>query len=153
AGNIDAAAILIAPGFDGNAVIAGAEGAVGDQDVAAAFRIAAIIVRPMTVDLDIAHGDVLTKHRVQLPHGRVPYSEVLEQDVLATVRLDEVRPEVVPFAEDAILHRRALIAHADQGVAIAMETGNSTLRAASGLAHPAPPIFVAGLSVQNALAC
>src|ERR1039458_1021980 len=65
----DAAAIGIATGFDGDAIVAGVEQAIFNQHVAAAFRVAAVVVRAVRNDVHTAHRDVGAKHRMDLPPG------------------------------------------------------------------------------------
>ena len=57
-GTLSAASVAVAAGLDGDAVVARVEGAMLDQHVAARFRIAAVVVRPMRRDLHAAHRDV-----------------------------------------------------------------------------------------------
>ena len=58
AGHAHAAPVAIAAGLDGDAIVARIEQAAFDQHVGATFRIAAIVVRTVARDLDVAHGDV-----------------------------------------------------------------------------------------------
>ena len=92
AGNVNAATVFVSSRFNRNAVIAGTENAAGNQDIAAGLRVAPVVVGPVTVNIDISHGDVFTEHRIQLPHGRVPHCEAFQQNIFAAVGLDEVRP-------------------------------------------------------------
>jgi hypothetical protein len=57
---------------------------------------------PWRVDLHAAHGDVLREHRMDLPHRRADDGHALDQDVLAAVGLDEIRPQEAARAEDAL---------------------------------------------------
>ena len=69
-----AAAILVPPGLDGDAVIAGIEVAIFDQHVRAGLRIAAICIGTrFAVQVGagnghLAHCDIRAQHRMDLPH-------------------------------------------------------------------------------------
>ena len=105
------------PGLDRDAVVAGVERAVLDQHVAARLGIAAVVVRAVAADRYAADGDVLAEHRVDLPHRRVDDRHALDEHVAAAIGLDEIRPQVVARAEDALGDRHALGLHLDQPVA------------------------------------
>lgn len=66
-GYIPLASIGITPGFDGNAVITGIEGAVLDQYVLAGFRITAVSVGAAVEYFYASNGETLAKQRVDYP--------------------------------------------------------------------------------------
>ena len=71
-------AIAVAAGLDGDAVVAGVEEAVLDQDVVAVFGVTAVVVVAVGVDGDAAGGEVGAEDGVQLPHGRVGDGDALD---------------------------------------------------------------------------
>src|SRR5262249_26818483 len=60
--------VFIASRFQRDAVVAGVEGAALDEDVAARFGIAAVVVRPVAADRDAAHDHVPAQDRIDFPH-------------------------------------------------------------------------------------
>src|SRR5262249_44029010 len=83
--NADTTAVVVAPRLQRDAIVAGIEGAPFDEHVAARFRIASIIVRPVSHDGHVTHGDIGRQDGVDLPHRRIPDGDALDQDVLAAV--------------------------------------------------------------------
>ena len=128
---INAPAIDVPARFDGNAIISGTERAIRDQYVFAALGIAAIVIWAMAIDFHVPHGHVLAKNRVQLPHGRVDHREVFEENVLAAVRLNEVRPQIVPWAENPFPHGHIVIAHVDESLSVIFGATFAVPRAAA----------------------
>ena len=102
-GVLHAAAVVVAARLDRDAVVAGVERAALDQHVAARLGIAAVVVRPVAADRDVAHRDVLAQHRMDLPHRRVDDRHALDEHVAAAIRLDEVRPQLVPRRRTRVL--------------------------------------------------
>ena len=111
AGDVDAAAVVVAAGLDGDAVVAGVENAILDQHVAARFRIAAVVVGAVAEDIHAADGDVGAENRIDLPHRRIVNGDAFDQHVLAAIRLDEVGPQKLAFAKYAFLDRLAALTH------------------------------------------
>src|SRR5271155_1526645 len=108
AGNGHAAPVTVASALDGDAVVAGVELAVVDQDVGRGFRIAAVVIRTVTRNLHVTHGDVFRENGVDLPHRRIANRDVFNQNVGASNRLNELRTQPAAFAVHAILHRNVL---------------------------------------------
>lgn len=94
-GNCHSPAIGIAARLERDAVVTGVEGAFLDEHVGAALRIASVSVRTVSID-QLAHGYIRAQHWIHLPHGRTQQRDALDQNVLAPVRLDEVRTQPVP---------------------------------------------------------
>src|SRR5437868_6081442 len=55
--NTYAAAVAIAAGLDGDAIVSGIEFATLNQNVGAALRIATVVVGPMAIDPYVPHSD------------------------------------------------------------------------------------------------
>ena len=91
-GHVDAAAVAVAAGFDRDAIVAGVEDAVFDEDVAARFRITSVVVGAVGIDRETAHGDVSGKYGVNFPHGRADDRDALDEDVFTTVGLNKIGP-------------------------------------------------------------
>src|SRR5579883_2213170 len=85
--DVDPPPVRIAAALDRDAIVARVERAALDQNVAAGFGIAAVVVGTVAVDLHIAHDDVLRKNRMNLPHRRISNRDVLDQNVLRPVGL------------------------------------------------------------------
>ena len=87
----DAPAVLVASGFDGDAVVAYIEVHSLYQYVGAGFRVAAVIVVVITVDIYVSYGYVVTEYGVDNPERRIVYLQVFHQYVFATVKLYHTR--------------------------------------------------------------
>src|SRR6185436_5182834 len=96
------------------AIVAGIKRTVFDQNIAAGIRIAAVVVGPVTHDLDVAHGYVRAEDRIDLPHGRVVDRHALYQDVSGPVGLDKIRPQKTALAEDALRDGNIARPHVEQ---------------------------------------
>ena len=144
-------AIAVAAGFDGDAVVAGVEEAVLDQDVVAVFGVTAIVVVAVGVDGDAAGGEVGAEDGVQLPHGRVGDGDALDQNVGALDGLVEVGAQIVAFAEDALLCGGAVVGHLAQQLDVVVTgLGDGAVRVDG--AGPVPPVVLVSLTVEGALA-
>ena len=66
--SVDTPAVAVAARFDRDAVVAGVEETIFDQDVAGGFGVAAIVVGAVGGDLHAAHGDVLREDGMNFPH-------------------------------------------------------------------------------------
>ena len=141
AGHVDAPAVPVAARFDSDTVVAGAENATDDEHAVAAFRIAAIVVRAVAVDIDAAHCNVAAQHRIELPHRGVLDGEVFEKNVRTAIGLDEVWAKKMSFAEDALGDGSVFIAHGDDSLSVV----------ARG-AGPRPPVLMIGLAIQRSRA-
>ena len=86
AGNVDAQAILVAPGLDGDAIVAVAEGAVFDQHVGAGIRIATVGVRAGRLLTTVTPRMVtLVQYSGVITHiGELSNRDAVDQDILAT---------------------------------------------------------------------
>src|SRR5579862_8861547 len=135
-GLCDAPSVAVAPALDRDAIVAGIELALLDEHVARAFRIAAVVVRPVAVDLHAAHGYVLAEHGIEFPHRRIADAHAFDQHVGAAVGLHEHGPEELALAEHAVLHRHVLFAHCDE------------LRARPARL-PVPPVSAVRLAVKH----
>ena len=98
--------VVVSARLDRYAVITRVEMAVLDQHVLAAFGIAAVIVRSVGCDVQISDRHVLAEHRVDFPHRRIDYRHALDEYVLALVRLDELRPEIMAETKHTFGDRR-----------------------------------------------
>src|SRR5262249_55495133 len=101
----------------------------------------------MTYDSDAAHGDVSRNHRMNLPHRRVNDLNAFNEDVFRAVRLDEVRPQVMPLTEDALANRHTALPHLAQSA----DVFGCHRRAARGATPcPLPPILIRSRTVKCA---
>lgn len=69
---------------------------------------------PWAIDSDVADNNVLAQHGIQLPHWRTLDGEPIENDVGVAIRLNEVGAQMMPIAEDTLLHRDILVARIQQ---------------------------------------
>src|SRR5215213_420462 len=90
-GRVETAAVGVTSGFDSDAVVAGIEVTVFDQNISARLRIAAVVVWTMSAYLHILHDHVTAEHRMNLPHRGVLNLHTFDQHVLAAIRLNELR--------------------------------------------------------------
>src|ERR1017187_10222276 len=146
AGRVQAAAIGIASALDGDAIVAGIEGAAVDQHIDGGFGVATIVVRAVAGHGDVAHGDVLAQHRVHFIHRRVDDGEVLDLHVGATVGLHEHGPQIAAVAELALPDWYTLLRHlAQRGAGLAL-----ILAVRPSLSGPRPPVLAVRLTIQGA---
>src|ERR1700730_2525396 len=86
---------------------------------------------------------------MNLPHRRVLDRHAFDQDVFATIRLYELRPQVLAFAESSLAHRNAALGHVSQRSPcfslIPITLFPTILRAPV----PRPPRLIVGLAIQN----
>jgi len=92
-GPTDTAAILVAPGLDGDAIVAHGDVTVRDVNVAAGIRIDTVGVWPF---LRIFDRNGVNRHVVAIqwryrPERRIDYRDTFNEHVRAVVRLDERR--------------------------------------------------------------
>src|SRR4249920_737265 len=99
----------------------------------------------MAADRHIAHRDVLAQDRMDLPHRRVDDGDAIDEDVATAVRLDEIRPEPMAFAENPLAHRHAASSEVHQSVA-----GCRLFLAP--FATPVPPVVRIRLTVERSSA-
>src|ERR1051325_6517963 len=151
-GDVDAPPVRVPPALDRYAVVARVEGAVLDEHVQARFGIAPVVVGPMTVDRHPLHSDVRAEHRMNLPHGRVRDRDAFDKDVLTAVGLNELRSQVVAFAEHTLAHRHVLFHHLRERVARLQLVRVAFLPPALGAALPRPPVRCVALAVERAFA-
>src|SRR5450756_985120 len=148
AGRGHSTAIGVAPALDGDAIVAGIEGAAVDQYVDARFGVAAIVVGTVAGDGHVAHRDVLAEHRVHFIHRRVDDGDVLNLHVGATVGLHEHGPQVAAVAEYSFRDGCPLLPHLAQG-----GPGlGLILVVRPSLSGPRPPVLGVRLAVQGAAA-
>src|SRR6185369_8357813 len=60
--------IGVASRFNCDAIVTRVEGTILNQDVATRFRVAAVVVWTMTVNLHVLHDHVSAQHRMNFPH-------------------------------------------------------------------------------------
>src|SRR5687768_13471526 len=89
------ATVSVSTTFYRDAVIAGVEEAAFDQHVGARLGIAPIIVGAVGIDRQSANRHVTREDGMHFPHRRVDDLHPLDEDIPATVRLNERRPEIV----------------------------------------------------------
>src|SRR5450756_360052 len=146
--HMQSAAIGVAPALDGDAIVAGIEGAAVDQHVDARFGVAAVVVGTVTGDGHVAHRDVLAEHRVHFIHRRVDDGDVLNLHVGAAVGLHEHGPQPGAVAELALRDGCTLLDHLGQGGAGL----GLILVVRPSLSGPRPPVLGVRLAVQSAAA-
>src|SRR6185369_514905 len=117
-GCLETPPVCVASGLDSNTVVAGVEGTVFDQHVTARFRIATVIIWTMTIDVHVLDDYVATEHRMNFPHRRVVDCHAFDQNVLAAIWLNKLRPQIMSLAEHAFPHRHTLFRHRHQCIAI-----------------------------------
>src|SRR5437016_1284325 len=89
---------------------------------------------------------------MELPHRRMPERDAFDQNILAAIRLEQVRTQITSLAEDSLAHGRALGNHfLKQGSRFA-RAGVSLLPSAAGAPGPRPPIFAISLAIDYTFA-
>src|SRR5690606_26581326 len=109
AGSIHPSAVVVPARFDRDAVVAGIEITIFDQDIPRRFRIAAIAVGSVADHLHAPDGHVLAKYRVHDPHRRVPDGHILDQHIPRVIGLNKVGPQIASVAKNAFLNRNAVL--------------------------------------------
>src|SRR5215472_1644815 len=89
---------------------------------------------------------------MDLPHGRIFERHAFQQHILAAIRLDELRTQVMPFAENSLADRRALFGHGKESCAIGELVRLAFFPSAPGAAFPRPPVLAVGITVDDSLA-
>ena len=110
-GNAHPAAVVVAAGFDCDAVIAGVEQALLDQHVPAAFGVAAVVIGAVGRDVDPPYGDIGAEQRMNFPHRRAADFHAFDQNVLAALKLDEIGPQEIAFAKPPLFHGHTIVVH------------------------------------------
>ena len=147
--HIDPTAISVAPRLDGDAVVARVELAILYQHIRAGLRVAAVIVRAVTLDFHSAHGDVRRKHWVNLPHRGVDDMNVFDEDILAAIGLNKVGAQVFTLPEDALADRNIALAVIQQFA----YAGSRRSFAPTGPAPvPSPPVLIGRRAVECSFA-
>src|SRR5215207_768017 len=147
--HVDAPAVRVASGFDRDAVVSRIEHAALDQHVPARLGITSIVVGAVTADAHVAHDHVAAEHRVDLPHRGVPDRHSLDQNVRASVGLDERRSQEGVNAEAARCDWNALLRHLKQPGPCRALIALTLLPAVAWRAVPVPPDGVAGLAIEG----
>src|SRR5262249_40085163 len=93
-----APAVAVASGVDGDAVVARVERTILNEHILGRVRIAAVVIRSMTHDLDAANRDVGAEDGIDLPHRRVRDRYSFDQDIAGPAGLNEVRAQIAAFA-------------------------------------------------------
>src|SRR6266550_7540244 len=86
---------------------------------------------------------------MNLPHWRVPDSHAFDEDVFTMIRLYELRPQIMAFAENSLAHRYAAFCHVCQSsprFSLVPITFFPTILSAP---VPRPPRLIVGLAIQN----
>ena len=89
---------------------------------------------------------------MQLPHRRISQRHTLDQNVLAAMRLNEVRPQVSTVAKYSLIHRRTVRDHFHQLRARGAGAAGALLPTTRLPPRPRPPVFATGLPIKHALA-
>ena len=103
-GAVGAETVVVAAGFDHDAVVARVEEAIGDADVAGGVDVDAVAVGPFAFgeglalgiggdEADAAHDDIVAVDGVAHPHGEIEEGDVGDEDVFAVIETDEGRAE------------------------------------------------------------
>src|SRR5205085_8395508 len=98
------------------------------------------------------HSHVGAEHRMDLPHGRVFQGHTFDEDILAAIRLDELRPQIVSFSKDPFAHRDASLRHIKEHVPVFLLAGTALFPTAFLSSFPWPPVVAIGLAVDYATA-
>ena len=77
----DAASIVIAAGFDCQAMITRVKAAIFDEDVLAGIGIAAVSIGTVAGDGDAAHRDIAAQHGIDLEHRRILHGNAFDQNI------------------------------------------------------------------------
>lgn len=102
----DAQTIAVSAGFDCHAVITDIETIVADNHVAGAFRITAVIIVQVAVDIDTLYHNGVTQYRIDFPHGGIADGNAFNQHILAVIWLNEVRTEKTVIGTAPVVRRR-----------------------------------------------
>src|SRR5215472_896129 len=157
AGHGDAPAVGISAGFDRDAIVAGVEVAVLDQHVGAGLRIAAIRVGSSIVlgagggDRHLAHCDIRAQHWMNLPHRRVFQRHALDQQILATIGLNKLWPQIMSRPEHALGHGYHSLRHVKEQVAVFDLVRLALLPSTMRAPLPWPPMLTIGIAINGAL--
>src|SRR5258708_8806977 len=85
---------------------------------------------------------------MDLPHGRILQGNAFEQHVLAAIRLNELRPQIVPLAEYSFAHGYTFLAHLKERGAGLRLVGIAFLPPALAAPFPRPPALTASLPID-----
>nr|WP_278898840.1 hypothetical protein [Roseburia hominis] len=117
AGTSHSPSVLVHPGIDGNAVIAGVKGTVLNEYLPARVRIAAIGIRSLGVHCHPTHHNILTIHRVDRPLRSVLDRKIFQRYVLTIYELDERGTErILPGRKYALFYHNPLTFRPDQAI-------------------------------------
>ena len=105
AGTIDTNTVPISSGLNCNAVIAYVKSAVLNNHIAGSFRVTAVVIMQMAVYIHALYQNGVTKYRIDLPHRRIQNGDILNQHVLAIVRLHKIRTQEAIVRAAPILAR------------------------------------------------
>ena len=149
AGCVQPPPIGVASGLDRDTVVPGVEVTCFYQHVGTRFRIAAVVIWTMTVDLHVLHDHVAAEHRMDFPHRRVLNRDAVDQHVLTTIRLNELRPQIMTLAKHTFAHGNASFSHAKQRVSIGTLVAHAFFPTVLRTSVPLPPVFVVTLSIER----
>src|SRR5882724_5934844 len=113
--NRDTSPVIVPAGLDLDTVVAGCEVAILDQHIGTGFGIAPVgiwsgLIRSIGLSLHVhaTHCDIGAQHWMDLPHRRISERHAFDQNILAAVRLNELRPQVASFAIDTLADGRGV---------------------------------------------
>src|SRR5215472_12320328 len=84
---------------------------------------------------------------MHVEHGRSNQRDSLDEDVLRTIRLDELRPEKMSLAKDSLFHRHTSLTQPEQMITVSFLGWAG--RAATRAPLPGPPMFAVGIAVDG----
>src|SRR5262249_30051450 len=89
---------------------------------------------------------------MKLPHRRIPERHAFNQNILAAIWLNKVRPQVTTFAKDAFTDGSTFGDHLHQRRSRFARVRVARFPTASLAPRPRPPVFAIGPAIKNALA-
>ena len=104
-GTTDTPCVVITARFDGDAVVARAEGTVFDQYVRAGLRVAAVVVEVVTVHRHATHRDVFARQWMNDPERGIHEGHALDQHVRTIDRFQHGGAQVMALTEQTVADR------------------------------------------------
>ena len=118
---VDAQTIAVSAGLDCHAVITNINRVVADNHITGAFRITAVVVVQMAVDRNAVYQNGITQNRIDFPHRRILNRNAFNQDILAVVRLNEVRTkEAVICTAPLFMFRLTVLALSNRNIGLTL---------------------------------
>src|SRR5215471_16365318 len=154
-----APAIIISSRLNRDAIITGDKNTILDQHIATRFRITTVGVgtrgiRGIAFALNHhpSHGNIRAKQWMKLPHRRIPERDAFDQDILAAMRLDKIRPQITALTKHAFTYRCAFGDHLLEQSPCLSRAGVACFPTASLTTGPRPPVLAISLTIKHALA-